>query len=198
MLQRKICASFVVILTLAATPVLAQQPEHEQNHPAAAPNKVMSQGMPGGAGGMPMMGPGGGMMGGDGFSRGMWRMMMGEGGISGMGMMSATAGHVEGRLAFLKTELKITNAQLPLWNKFADALRNNARTAGKVIQGSAASFSQSATVPDRLAAREKLLTAQLDTLRNLKAVVDPLYDALSAEQKKTADEVMLAPIGVMM
>ena len=143
---------------------------------------------------MPMMAGGSGMMG----ARGMgWQRTM-MGGVAGMGMMSAMTGHVEGRLAFLKTELKITSAQLPLWNKFADALRNNASAVSKVMQGGAAGISQSATVPDRLAAREKLLTAQLDALQNLKVAVDPLYAALSAEQKKTADEIMLGPIGVMM
>jgi hypothetical protein len=55
---------------------------------------------------------------------GMMRMMMGEDGVSGMPMMAAMAGHGE-RLAFLKTELKITDAQLPLWNAVADAIRAN-------------------------------------------------------------------------
>ena len=48
-------------------------------------------------------------------------MMMGQDGMGGMPMMAAMAGHVEGRLAFLKTELKITDAQLPLWNAVAEA-----------------------------------------------------------------------------
>ena len=47
-----------------------------------------------------------------------------------MPMMAAMAGHVEGRLAFLKTELKITDAQLPLWNAVADAVRANAKGDG--------------------------------------------------------------------
>ena len=49
----------------------------------------------------------------------MIRMMMGQ---NGMPMM---ASHIDGRLAFLKTELKITDAQLPLWNAFAQAMRDN-------------------------------------------------------------------------
>jgi hypothetical protein len=55
---------------------------------------------------------------------GMMRMMMGE----GMGGMAMMAGHVEGRLAFLKTALKITEGQLPLWNGVADAMRANAKS----------------------------------------------------------------------
>jgi hypothetical protein len=42
-----------------------------------------------------------------------------------MGMMGM-ADHVEGRIAYLKAELKITEAQMPQWNAFADALRSNA------------------------------------------------------------------------
>jgi LTXXQ motif family protein len=49
-------------------------------------------------------------------------MMMSQGG------MSIMAKHIEGRLAFLKTELKITDAQLPLWNAFAQAMRDDAST----------------------------------------------------------------------
>ena len=74
------------------------------------------------------------MGGGHGSMMDMMHMMMGERG-GGMGMMSAMAGHVEGRLAFLKTELKITDTQQPLWNKFADALRDNAKTMTQVMQG---------------------------------------------------------------
>ena len=43
-----------------------------------------------------------------------------------MGMMSPR--RVEGRIAFLRTELKITEAQQPAWNAFADALRAEARS----------------------------------------------------------------------
>jgi len=53
------------------------------------------------------------------------------------------------------------------------------------------------TDPERRAAiRENFLTARLNALRDLKAAADPLYAALSPEQKKTADEVMLSPIGM--
>jgi hypothetical protein len=40
--------------------------------------------------------------------------------------MAVMAKHIEGRLAFLKTELKITDAQLPFWNSFAQAVRDSA------------------------------------------------------------------------
>jgi hypothetical protein len=39
---------------------------------------------------------------------------------------------VEGRIAFLRTELKITDARSSAWNAFADALRTNAKSLGEV------------------------------------------------------------------
>jgi LTXXQ motif family protein len=185
MFQRKVRASFVVILALFAGPVLAQQSKPEEHHPPAT-TAAPSPGMPGGsmpgAGGMPMIG--------------MMRMMMGEDGM-GMPMMAAMARHVEGRLAFLKTELKITEAQLPLWNAVADAIRANAKGTGD-MSGGMMGAGQATTLPDKLALREKMMTAHLDALHRFKAAVEPLYAALSDEQKKTADELLMGPMGMMM
>jgi hypothetical protein len=182
MFQRKTCASLVLILGLAAAPAFAQQAEHEQHHPPGTPSAAESdEGMPGS--GMPM----GGMP-------GMMRMVMGQYGTGGMGMMT---GHVEGRLAFLKTELKITEAQLPLWNKVADAIRANAKTMGTMMSGGMMGNQQTGTLPDKLALQEKMMTAHLDALRKFKAAVDPLYAALSPEQKKTADQLLMGPMGMI-
>ena len=66
----------------------------------------MQQQMPGGTMGGGAGGPMMGMMG----RGGMMSMMMGD--------------HIEGRIAFLKAELKITDVQMLQWNAFAD---NSAR-----------------------------------------------------------------------
>jgi LTXXQ motif family protein len=42
-----------------------------------------------------------------------------------------------------------------------------------------------------------MLSARLETLRSFKSAVDPLYAALSDEQKKTADELLMSPMGMM-
>ena len=178
---RKVRAWLVLMLALITGTALAQQPQHDEHHPPAPP-AAAGPGMPGGmAGGgdMPMMG--------------MMRMMMGR---DGMSMMGAMARHVEGRLAFLKTELKITDAQLPLWNAVADAMRANAKNMGDMAGGMMGG-SQTATLPDKLAMREKMMTTHLEALRKFKAAVDPLYAALSDEQKKTADELLIGPMGMM-
>jgi hypothetical protein len=178
MLQPKTCTALVVALALAAGPLHAQK-QDERHHPASAsaatPGTMMS-------GGMPMTG--------------MARMMFGQEGMGGM--MAAMTEHVEGRLAFLKTELKITDAQLPLWNAFAEAARGNAKAIEDVMQGGIVGSSQSAALPAKLALREKMMTAHLEALRKLKTAVDPLYAALSNEQRKTADTLVLSPMGTMM
>jgi len=55
----------------------------------------------------------------------------------------------------------------------------------------------SGTVPEELAAHEKAATAHLEGLRKLKGAVEPLYAALSDDQKKTADQLMFGPMGMM-
>src|SRR5262252_2982195 len=176
----KLCTSLIVALVVMVTPALAQQPQdHEQHHPPGAPPAAAGPGMPGG-----MMSGGGEMM-------NMMRMTRGEDGMWGMPMMAAMAGHVEGRLAFLKTELKITDGQLPLWNAVADAIRANAKSMGEMMSGGMMGSAQTATLPDKLALREKMMTAHLEALRKFKAAADPLYAALSEEQKKTADELLI-------
>ena len=127
MLNRRTCTSLTLILALAASPVFAAETEaeHQPASSAAMPGCMM----PEAEGGMPMM-----------------RTMMGQG---GMPMM---AEHIEGRLAFLKTELKITDAQLPLWNAFAQAMRDDASTM-QAMPHPMMEMNKAATLPDKLAAR---------------------------------------------
>ena len=178
MSHRKMSAGWVLMLVLAAGSGFAQQPKPDEHHPGGAPpSAAMAGGPMGGASEMPMMG--------------MMRTIMGQ---DGMGMMS---GHAEGRVAFLKAELKITDAQLPLWNAVADAIRANAKGMSEMMSGMMGRSQSTATLPEKLASREKMMTAHLEALRKFKAAVDPLYAALGDEQKKTADELLIGPMGMM-
>jgi hypothetical protein len=133
-----------------------------------------------------------GMMGNMGQMMPMMRqMMMGQQG--GMGMPFE---HVEGRIAFLKTELKITDAQAPQWNAFADTLRSNAQAHRAAFQRMT-SDSMPSTWPERLAFQQKMLSTRLDSLKDMEAAVKPLYAALSDEQRKVADQLMSGPMGMM-
>jgi len=119
---------------------------------------------------------------------GMMQMMMGQNGM---------VGHLEGRIAFLKAELHITDAQQPLWNAVAEAIRGNAKSMTDMPHGMGMIGGASGTLPEKLAAHEKMLTAHLDGMRKLRTAFDPLYAALNADQKKMADSLMIGPMGVM-
>src|SRR6516162_2740602 len=172
--NRKICATLALILAVAASPLPAAETGSHPHHPVGAaasmvPGCMMSEA----EGGMPMM-----------------RMMSQDG-------MHVMTEHIEGRLAFLKTELKITDAQLPLWNAFAQAMRDDAGMM-QAMPHPIIGMNKAATLPNKLATRETMLEAQLEAMRKLKAAADPLYTALDTDQKKTADDIMLSPMGMMM
>ena len=132
---------------------------------------------------------------------GMMRMMGMAGPGMGMGGM-ATIDRVEGRIAFLRAELKITEAQVTAWNGFADALRANAKNLGEV-RGSmmaqpAAGQQQAPTLAGRLDVQERWLLARLEGTRAIKAAFTPLYSTFSDDQKKAADELLGPHMGMGM
>ena len=132
------------------------------------------------------------------MSPGGWMAMMG--GPGRMGMMGM-ADHVEGRIAFLKAELKITEAQMPQWNAFSDAFRENARRMGgmsaMMMQGGMmGQDSASVNAPDRLDRMEKMMTTMLEATKATRAALAPLYAVLTDEQKKVADQLIHGPMGM--
>jgi hypothetical protein len=89
----------------------------------------------------------------------------------------------------LSDELKITDAQAPQWNAFADALRANVgRLRRAMMNGTEAQGA--VTAPEQIERRIGLLTELRDTTQAMLAVAKPLYAALSDEQKKVADELV--------
>jgi hypothetical protein len=183
-------SALAAVAVLAAVPFASQgqtrpSDDHSAHHPAQA------QAAPIAPGGMDMKGgAGGAMMGGD-----MGHMMaMMHGGMMSGGMPLK---HVEGRLAFLKTELKITPAQEPQWTKFADTVSSTAKTAQGAMPAMMQAGAQPQTTPDRLGSYEKMMTSRLDTVRALKVAFDPHCTSLSDEQRKAADELLMGPMGVM-
>ncbi len=121
----------------------------------------------------------------------MHNMMTMLGAQSGMMMPDA-----EGRLAALKIQLKITDAQAAQWSRFADALRTTAKSMNGMFE-QMVQPGTTATLPARLERHEKMLSAHLNALRTLKDAVEPLYASLSDEQKKLADGLMIGPMGMM-
>jgi LTXXQ motif family protein len=125
---------------------------------------------------------------------------MGMMGAGSVGM--ATIDRVEGRIAFLRAELKITETQATAWNAFADALRANAKKLGEVrasmMSQPAAEQQQGRTLSSRLDAQERWLVARLEGTRAMKAAFTPLYASFSDDQRKTADELLGPHMGMGM
>ena len=125
-------------LMLAATPAAtwAQAPAAgDPHHPPQAGSPTPAQPAPppgpagmGMMGGMPMMN----MMGDMPMMHMMHMHMMGMMRMMGMAPGMAAIDRIEGRIAFLRAELKITEAQAGTWDAFADALRTNAQKLGQV------------------------------------------------------------------
>lgn len=99
--------------------------------------------------------------------------------------------YIEGRIAFLKTELKLTSAQQPLFDKLADEMRTSAKAMADKHEARRQQAS-TGTAPNAL---EKLEHRQA-AMKEMTAAQDryltafrPLYQSLSPEQKKTADEL---------
>jgi hypothetical protein len=142
-------------------------------------------GQPGAQGGMMMM---------------MEKMMGGQmGGMSGPGPATGTTGkatgtadvteRIEGRIAFLKTELQITDEQMTDWNVLAEALRSGRQhlvEARKFLV-----MDDKTTSADRLARYEGHLTERLEAIKSARAAFVQLYPTLGDAQKQTADAILL-------
>lgn len=177
-------------LLMSATPVVAE----DAHHPTETPATVTA--VPGNPAGM--MGPN--MMSPEMMST-MMSMMNGV----GMGMTMApmmAPEHIEGRLAFLKTELKITESQEDIWKAFAATLRESATMATQkkmAMPGTpAAPMPAKMSLLQRLDQREQMLTQQLEGLRKLQIAVKPFYNALSEDQKHSADVLIMPELMMYM
>lgn len=222
MTGRPLAAIAVTAIAMAfGAPAQANEAHHPVGDAAVlqtAPATPATPAMPGGMGepdmGMDMgrmgAGPGqAGMMGCD-MSRMMpmmMRMMMGSGspmdsgepGAMGGGLMMGS-GHVEGRIAFLKAEIGITDAQKAQWDAFADALRSVGKPPTTMAATMAETMTKSdtgTTWADRLAMRTTTMTARIDALKALEAAAKPLFGVLTDSQKTTADRLLAGPMGPM-
>lgn len=101
----------------------------------------------------------------------------------------------EGQLAFLKVELKITPQQMPLWDKYADSVRQSAKTMYEQHRSLFDRDWSRASLPERLDGREQMIALRLETLKATDAALKPLYAALDKEQKEIADQFLGGPMG---
>ncbi len=190
-------ATATAALIFSAGVALAQAPQSPPAPAGGMDHGAMGHDMKGmdmkGMEGMEHGGGMGGMMGG----------MEHGGGMAGMmrHMLCGVTEHVEGRLAYLKAELKLTDAQQAAWNTFADAYRATTQKTAKVcaeMEAAGPDHSMYKGVLGHLTMMEHHMSAHLDSVRGLKAAIEPLFAVLTEEQKKTADHVMAHIMGIGM
>ena len=133
-------------------------------------------------------------------------MMMAEGGPGGgpgdhhFFMRHHRPGeHLEGHLAFIKTELQIKPAQQKAWDDFAAAAHQSVKIATDAMPQPPNDEKKGRRdrddwtpppVPERLDRAEKMLNVRLQILHTMAGPTKALYASLDDTQKKTADEIL--------
>lgn len=136
-----------------------------------------------------------------------WHMMRGIGPMSGLmngncpmmgGVMRGEdmPSFVEGRMAFIKAELAITDAQKDLWDAYAVALRANLQSMHDMRDSMKTPMSDMTPV-ERLEMHLTAMVGRVQALQAIKPALAALYTALAPDQKKRADE-LLTSMGCMM
>jgi len=96
---------------------------------------------------------------------------------------------VEQRITKLHADLKITPDQEAKWNAVAQAMRDNAANMDKLVAEKHQQAPQNMTAVDDLKTYQQFAQAHVDGLKNLTSAFSSLYNAMSDEQKKNADQV---------
>ncbi len=153
---------------------------------AALAGAAIAQGGPG-----PMRGERGwGMWDGNGMGWGMWR-----GGPWGRGA-DWMLDRIEGRLAFIKAELKITEVQTPAWNELANAIRTAAKHHNERMKSVLSGEEKAKTLLERLDVQEQFMSTRLEEIKQVRGALKSLYAVLTEEQKKEGDSIVLPMVGM--
>jgi periplasmic protein CpxP/Spy len=97
---------------------------------------------------------------------------------------------VAGRIAFLKTELKITPAQEAQWDQFAAAMRQNAQSLDQAIASARQHRGTAMNAADRIEMRAQFAKLRADNQARLANAFRPLYASFSPGQQQVANELM--------
>jgi hypothetical protein len=132
------------------------------------------------------------------------RLTYGHGGMMMMGRSCPVMGMMmgidapafgEGRIAFLKAELAIGEAQKAAWEAYAEALKRNFENVKSMRQTMAAA-QESRSPVERLDAHITAMEGRLASLRDIRPSLTAFYETLSTEQRRTAD-ALLTGMGCM-
>ncbi|WP_372929742.1 Cache 3/Cache 2 fusion domain-containing protein [Methyloceanibacter sp.] len=97
---------------------------------------------------------------------------------------------VEGRLAYARTLLGITDDQAAAWKAYEDVSRANVTTM-RVAHQAMLNAEQSGEIVDRMRAQTAEMEARLNARKALQPATEALYKALTPGQRQRADVVLL-------
>jgi hypothetical protein len=102
---------------------------------------------------------------------------------------------VDGHIAFLKAELKITPAQEAQWQQVANAMRQNAHSLDQAIANARQHRDAATNAVERMEARGEFAKLRADNSARLLAAFKPLYASLSPDQQQVANALMMSHHG---
>ena len=97
---------------------------------------------------------------------------------------------VDGRIVFMKAELKIAPAQETQWQQVAAAMRDNASALDQAISNARAQRGTMDAV-QRLTLREQFAKVRAENDARLLTAFKPLYASLSSEQQQIANDLVV-------
>ena len=97
---------------------------------------------------------------------------------------------VEGRLAYAKTLLGITDSEAAAWTAYEDVSRANVQIM-RAAQQAMMDAERSGSAIDRMHAQTVMMQARLDARKALQPATEALYNALTPEQRERANAVLL-------
>ncbi|MEQ8823415.1 MAG: Spy/CpxP family protein refolding chaperone [Filomicrobium sp.] len=112
------------------------------------------------------------------------------------GMWGGPLKHLDGRLAFIKAEIKITDAQAKAWDEFSAMLRTVAEARHAMRKErierhkNRAGHGKPKSLPERLARREARMTARLARIKLMREGFESFFAVLDEGQKATANKVI--------
>jgi periplasmic protein CpxP/Spy len=99
---------------------------------------------------------------------------------------AATQAAVDQRIHTLQSQLGITEAQMPLWSAFTQAMRDNAAATDALFTQRAGAVA-TMSAPDNMHSYAQIARAYADNTERLATAFDSLYASLSDTQKQAAD-----------
>ena len=99
---------------------------------------------------------------------------------------AATQSAVDQRIRTLQSQLGITEAQMPLWSAFAQAMRDNAAATDALFTQRAGAVATMNAL-DNMHSYAQIARAYADNTERLATAFDSLYASLSDTQKQAAD-----------